>query len=170
MSAKKLAVIGMVLSLLFFVPLSPVAGLTLSIISLVKYKKQEDKKGMPLAVVGLVAGTMFLLLQMFVALTAFLAFVFAGDITRTMDMSFPEKIAHCGSLDAGLRKDVCLSSILYMHSNQTFPDDFCSSFSNADLGDECRAVVLGDIKECDRISNLQVRQRCRDILQIEQTP
>ena len=58
-----LAIASLVLSLLFFIPLAPLVGIILAIVSLTKIKKDSKLKGETIAIIAIAVGVFTLILS-----------------------------------------------------------------------------------------------------------
>ena len=161
--AYSLAIAGLVMSLLFFIPFLSLIGLILGIAALFKMSKNKEKKGKGLAISAIVVGAAVLLLQIsfVVAVYGFFS-VFLGFF-KGIDQG-ENSIQPCLEQE-GFAKEMCLiltiSVSLDKDASLDVGPQICDNeIKTPDLNYLCNAILKKDKTYCAKIEDGDSRIKC----------
>ncbi len=163
-----LAIIAFVLSVLFFIPLLPLAGVVVGIFGLVRISKNAALKGKGLAIAAIVIGALFTLLQVAIVVAVYALYSLIGsNMAIALQEDAPAGINQCIAQKKNFEKDMCIIMILSTHpqATDTLDKNLCTAhIGNKEVLPYCQALLTKDPSYCDQIELPSSQLQCRQSL------
>ncbi|MCP3683442.1 MAG: DUF4190 domain-containing protein [bacterium] len=160
-----MAIIAVVFSLLFFVPLLPLIGVILGIWSLVAISNKQGLHGKGIAIAAIIIGLFVVVCQLLLFLAVY---DIAGDLSSIMDKDPVESMNYCLEQPIGDERDVCIIMSLMIHSSETevLDQNLCdNNIQDSELKGYCNAILKKDESYCSSITDEQARLDCVELIE-----